>query len=456
MIATTAQQIAYAVGGELISGDPSIAVTSVSTDTRAISDGDLFVALSGENFDAHDFLEQAVESGAKILLVSRVPQLPPSDGVVVIKCADTLAGLQALARWHRRQHPLPVVGITGSNGKTSTKDFTRSVLAQKFRVNATFGNLNNHIGLPLSVLKTTADHECCIFEMGMNHPGEIAPLCEICAPDIGIITNVGTAHIEHMGSRDAIAKEKGALGRSLTAEGTLILAAGGDYNDQLIAESPASAVIVGADNTIHARNISTAAACASFDLSIDGDIRPVTLPVAGEHMISNALLAAAAGHRLGLTIDQIAQGLTTTELTSGRMRALNAHGIAVFDDTYNANPDSVAAGMKTLAAVGLPAGALRYVVLGRMAELGEHAAQAYETTGRLAAELGLHLVTVGAEAKAMADAAAASGGKSQACDGVDDAATALKSLVTAGDAVLFKGSRLAGIERVMHATFPEI
>lgn len=452
MITTSAQQIAGACGGRLVQGSPETTTTAVSTDTRSISKGDLFVALAGENFDAHNFLPQAVDAGAAILLVSQKVDYPAD--VAVILCDDTLQGLQDLASWHRQQHPLPVVGITGSNGKTSTKDFTRSVLSQRFRVNATFGNLNNHIGLPLSVLKTTADHDCCVLEMGMNHPGEIAPLCEICSPDIGIITNVGTAHIEHMGSRDAIALEKGALARALTSEGTLILAAGGDYNKQL-ADSSAAKTIIAGKGDIRAEDVCTAGAQAKFTLVIGDDSASVTLPVTGQHMVANALLAAATGQQMGLTISEIATGLTSTELTSGRMRAFNHGGIAVFDDTYNANPDSVAAALETLSQMSFSPTAKRYAVLGKMAELGDHRIAAYQRIGELAATLGLQLIVVGDDAEPMHDFATAAGCASRYFATTDDAAAHLRASVAVGDAVLFKGSRLAGMERVLAAVFPE-
>ena len=216
------QKLAHAMSGSLLQGGEDCVISAgVSTDTRRLSAGAMFFALKGENFDAHHFLAEAVEAGAGALVLQDDSDLP--EGIPVILVNDTLKALQALAKWYRGELGIPVVAITGSNGKTSTKDYTHSVLSQKFRVNSTLGNLNNHIGLPLTVLATAANDEVGVFEMGMNHSGELAPLCEIGRPDVSIITNVGTAHIEHLGSRKAIAIEKGNVARVLSEKGTLLL-----------------------------------------------------------------------------------------------------------------------------------------------------------------------------------------------------------------------------------------
>jgi len=226
------QDILQATGGQLLSeAGPNAFSLSVSTDTRNIKEGDLFVALKGDNFDAHNFLDKAVEQGAKTLLVQEDKGV---EGVNVVLVEDTLKGLQDLASSWRNELTDRAIGITGSNGKTSTKDLTDAVLSQKFQTKATLGNFNNHIGLPLTVLRNTREDEATIYEMGMNHPGEIAPLCEIARPQIGIITSIGTAHIEHMGSQEGIAREKGALAAALPKDGTLIVPTDVDYKEVLV------------------------------------------------------------------------------------------------------------------------------------------------------------------------------------------------------------------------------
>lgn len=437
------QQLAQAMSGTLLQGGGDLVIASgVSTDTRSLPEGALFFALAGENFDAHDFLGQAVAAGAGALVVRDAAPVPV--GIPAILVSDTLVALQALARWYRARLAIPVVAITGSNGKTSTKDFTRSVLRQKFRVNATRGNLNNHIGLPLTVLATRGDDEVGVFEMGMNHSGELAPLCEISRPNISIITNIGTAHIEHLGSREAIAFEKGTVARVLDESGTLLVPADCDFVEEFRASTPAKVVTVG-EGAIRAENIVPGEAGSSFDLIIDdlGSVR-TSIAVAGRHMISNALLAAGAGVLLGLTLAEIAAGLESAELTSGRLCRYESGGVTVIDDTYNANPESVLAALQTLAS--LPGSGTRTIVLGIMAELGGHAAEAYARIGRAATDLGLRLVTVGAEAAAY--------GAEHHFNRDEEAATWLSGATNSGDTVLFKGSRMAAMERVMKQAFP--
>ncbi len=440
------QQLATAMNGSLLQcekGGGDVVVSSgVSTDTRSIPDGALFFALKGENFDAHDFLAKAAESGAGALVIQDASNLP--EGIPAVLVDDTLTALQALAQWYRAELGIPVVAITGSNGKTSTKDFTKSVLSQKFRVNATLGNLNNHIGLPLTVLATEEDDEVGIFEMGMNHSGELAPLCEIGRPNVSIITNVGTAHIEHMGTRDAIGLEKGTLARALDEKGTLLVPSDCDYLDDFRASTPAKVITVG-EGSVRAENVVPGEAGSRFDLVIDelGSI-PTSIAVAGKHMVSNALLAAGAGAVLGLSLAEISAGLENAELTSGRLRQFQCKGVTVIDDTYNANPESVIAALETLA--NLPGGGRRTAALGIMAELGEHATEAYQRIGAIARDLGLQFVTVGEEALAY--------GAEHHFQTPEEAAQWLPKNTSSGDTVLFKGSRMAAMEKVMNQAFP--
>ncbi|MFC4991102.1 UDP-N-acetylmuramoyl-tripeptide--D-alanyl-D-alanine ligase [Rubritalea tangerina] len=456
MKTTPIQQLVNAVHGRLHSGESAGVVTSVSTDTRTIGESSAFFALRGENFDAHNFIEKAAEAGASAIVVEHVPAGVNLGNSSVIVVKDTLNALQAFAAWYIRSLEIEVVAITGSNGKTSTKDFTKAVLGERFKVHATIGNLNNHIGVPLTVLATEEDDEVCVVEMGMNHSGEIAPLCQIAKPRIGIITNVGTAHIEYLGSRQAIADEKGALARALPADGVLIVSAACDYADYYRDHTQARTMIVGnGRGAVRAEELRMDHTGSEFLLVIDGqESQKVKLPVVGRHMVANSLLAAGAGHTLGMKIEEIAAGLNRASLTSGRLRSFESAGVTVFDDTYNANPESMKAAIETLSEVKVACSAQRYVVLGKMAELGKHADSASKEIGSLAAERGLGVMTLGDEARAISAAAAESGAQAVHFESIEDAAEWLQTTCVSGDAVLFKGSRAAAMERVMHKAFP--
>ncbi len=458
----TASQIADILGTQVAAGNPAALVSGgVSTDTRTLPTGAAFFALRGERFDGDAFARQALGKGAALVVVHRWDGETPADAAVIV-VPDTLLAMQKLARWWRRQLEIPVVCITGSNGKTSTKDFTAAVLARKFKVSATRGNFNNHIGLPLTVLATTPEHTAAVWEIGMNHAGELAPLCEIARPKLGIITNIGTAHIEHLGTRDAIAEEKGTLARALPPEGTLFISAACDYHEYLRQRTKAHLVPVGnGRGLVRAENLHFAADHTTFTLVIEevGEAM-VTLPVPGKHMVTNALLAAAAGWKLGVPIGEIAAGLSSATLTGSRLHHYQCQGVTVIDDTYNANPESMAAAIETLAEMPAAAGARRFAVLGRMGELGHHAPAAHLQTGALAARRGLVVVAVGEGSEGIAEGAAT-------CDGAaeppaarhiaafDEAAAWLNREVKPGDIVLFKGSRAAAVENVMHAAFPK-
>ena len=452
MKAVTLAELATAIGAEMPTAGGDLMVSSgVSTDTRSLVGGELFVALRGDRFDGHDYASAALDAGAVGVLVDDASAAAGRPGAVVVP--DTLAGLQRLAHWWRCELALPVVGLTGSNGKTSTKDFTRSVLSQRYQVQATKGNLNNHIGVPLSVLSLSEDDEMGIFEMGMNHPGEIAPLCEIAKPHLGIITNIGSAHIENMGTRDAIAEEKGALARALPEVGTLVVPASCDYLSYFQERTRARVLAVGnGRGEVRAEEINGSGEGMQFVLVIEEMGRiPVNIAVSGRHMVTNALLAAAVGRSTGLSLEEIAKGLEEAVLTSGRLRAFEENGIYVLDDTYNANPESMRAGIETLSEREIGEGGRYFAVLGQMAELGAIAAQEHQKIGGFAAKRDVVVVSVGKEAKGISEGA----DSDNHFDKREDAADWLKSELKSGDAVLFKGSRAAAVEQVMKQIFPQ-
>ena len=453
MTPLSAQQIADILGTHVAAGNhAALASGGVSTDTRTLMGGAVFFALRGENFDGDAFARTALDRGAAVVVVHRWQGGEVAEGSAVIEVSDTLLALQKLAHWWRKQLNLPVVAITGSNGKTSTKDFANAVLSQKYIVSATKGNLNNHIGVPLTVLRTTPEHTAAVWEMGMNHSGEIAPLCEIARPKYGVITNIGTAHIEFLGTRDAIAEEKSSLARALPQDGVLFIPATCDYHEYLRQRTKATIIAVGnGRGLVRAENLRFGVDGTQFLLVIEGGgSEEVSLTVPGRHMVTNALLAAGVGWKLGVSLAKIAAGLSSTTLTSGRLNRRVCNGVTVIDDTYNANPESMAAAIDTLADMPMPGGGCRYIVLGRMGELGVHGPAAHYRTGELAIKRGLKLIAVGDGAEEIARGA----GGAPYFPLLADAAAWIANEVKPGDAVLFKGSRTATVENVMNQAFP--
>ncbi|MCF7732839.1 MAG: UDP-N-acetylmuramoyl-tripeptide--D-alanyl-D-alanine ligase [Akkermansiaceae bacterium] len=449
----TARQLSDILGHPVAAGDPDALIAGgVATDTRKLPLDSVFFALRGEHFDGATFAAKALATGSSVVVVAHWEGTPAANTAVIV-VDDPLAALQRLASWWRQQLHLRVVAVTGSNGKTSTKDFTAAVLAQAYQVSATKGNLNNHIGVPLTVLGTTQAHTAAVWEIGMNHCGELAPLCQIAKPEFGIITNIGTAHIEFLGSREAIAAEKATLARALPADGYLFVPAACEFTEFLRERSHAHLISVGnGRGTVRAENLRPDAGGSRFELVIPNqDPATVELAVPGRHMVTNALLAAAVGWKLGISAAAIAEGLSTAVLSAGRLRHFVYQDITVFDDTYNANPESMAAAIETLADTPVTAGSRRFIVLGRMGELGAHAPAAHHRTGELATAAGLTLIAVGEGAEGIA----AGAGSAPYFPDFATAAAWLQHEVKPGDAVLFKGSRTATIERVMHAAFPQ-
>lgn len=450
MITLSAEEIKLATNGTILFGMADAEASCISTDSRNILDSSAFFALAGENFDAHDYLDQVVKSGAEIIVCEKWT-FDDSASTVIIQVEDTLKALQDLASYVRAKLEARIVAVTGSNGKTSTKDFINAVISSQFISSATLGNFNNHIGLPLTILATKGNEQAAIWEMGMNHPGEIAPLCEIAHPEIGVITNIGTAHIEYMGSREAIALEKGELAAALPAGGTLILPDSCDFNDQFKQRTQADVLTVGGDTShVRAEEIKQTANGSEFDLVIGDSLKRVKLPVIGEHMVSNALLAAAVGDTLGIDIEKIANALSNATLTSGRLRVFSSDGIQVIDDTYNANPESMMAALKTLA--DMNDSGQKIAVLGKLGELGQHESAAYKAIGTYASELKLTVISVGDSAKPISDSSK-DNTLSHHFSTNESAAEWLKTHSVAGDTVLFKGSRAAAIEQVMNLTY---
>jgi UDP-N-acetylmuramoyl-tripeptide--D-alanyl-D-alanine ligase len=446
------REIARWAGGELLQGVPIQCFDKVSTDTRKLQGGELFVALKGEKHDAHDYLKQAVEGGAGGLLVQSLPKETEAMRVPIIYVRDTLAALQDLARNYRRTRELPVVGITGSSGKTSTKDLLASILRERFEVKATAGNLNNHIGVPLTVLDIGEQHSAAIVEMGMSNPGEIELLAEIAQPTGAVITNVGSAHLGQMKTREAIAQEKGMLAEAIEKDGFVVLPAEDAFGDSL-ARRCRGRVIRGGLGTgdVSASDLKISWDGASFELAARGECTRVQIAVPAEHMVRNAVLAAAAGLELGLSLDEVRTGLEKCVLAGGRLHRRSLGKVRFLDDTYNANPESMRAALRTLA--GVPVEGRRVAVLGKMAELGEETEREHLRLGAAAVENGIDiLIGIGEEGGFIAR-----GAEDQIETHVfadqEAAAAFLRSEINPEDLVLVKGSRSARMELVL-AAFP--
>ncbi len=445
----TLQTIADFAGGRLLQGDPATVVSRVSTDSRRIAPGDLFIALQGDRFDGHAFAAQVIAAGAAAVVAS---QPLPGISAPIIHVADTLLGLQNLARAYRTWHAPCVVALTGSNGKTSTKDLLHAVLASQFPLFATQGNLNNHIGVPLTLLSLAPEHTHAITEMGMNHAGEIRTLVDIAQPNAAILTNVGVAHIEHLGSQENIAWEKATLPVNIPAAGHVVLNANDAYTPRIARLCQATVLTAGLGaGDISAHDLSTTATGTRFTLDFAGSRQSVTLPVLGRHMVGNAALAAAMGFAMGLAPEQIAHALSAATVSGGRLQCRQLNGIQFIDDSYNANPDSMLAGLRTLAETPAPR---RFAVLGAMGELGHHALSGHEQVGQSAASLPLAgLFTVGSPlAESIGQAAQAQAPRFPIRHFPDHASCAdhLRGLLQPGDVVLLKGSRSATIEKVFH------
>lgn len=454
MIAQTLTTLTEWAGGVLLQGSPHTAITTVGTDTRAIEPGSLFVALSGERFDAHDFVGEAAAAGAAAVLVSRVVVVPDTCAVILVP--DTLAALQTMAATYRREWGGLVLGLTGSNGKTSTKDLTNAVLSRNFKVCATKGNLNNHIGLPLTVLSANAGDQLGVFEMGMNHPGEIAPLADIAGPDAAIITNVGTAHLEFMGTREAIALEKGMLAEAVHPDGCVILNANDDFTPDIGLRCQATVLTAGVGKgDIRVDEVKSSAAGCTFTLHLpDGSSGPVRLTVPGSHMAGNAALAAAAGWHFGLRLEDITAGLQAATLTHGRLQMRQVHGLTIIDDTYNANPDSMRAALETL--LSFSCEGRRIAVLGHMGEIGETSGDEHFALGASVHSLGIDFLCVTGEGDAtrITRGFLENGGdpaRHLAFASHAECAAWLRAGVTPADLILVKGSRSAAMEKVLES-----
>ena len=443
MTPCTAREICAAVGGTLLQ-DSGAPVTGVTTDSRAVQPGQLFIPLVGERFDGHAYISKAQEGGAAGCLTAAAPEtlLP---GKLYIQVADTRLALKALASWYRDKFDLPVVQVTGSAGKTTTKEMIASVLSQRYNTLRTEGNFNNDIGAPLTLLRLMPEHQAAVIETGMNHFGEIRYLGEMVRPDIAVITNVGDAHIENLGNtRQGILRAKCEIFENLTPEGIAVL----NGDDELLNTVTLPQTIlrcgVGDGCDVRVTDIDDrgleGVACT---VTIEGEHYRLTTSAPGRYMIYPMAMAAAIGRRLGLTGEEIAAGVAAYTTVGSRMHLIRLPGERlVIDDCYNANPQSMAEGLRMLAAS--PA-QHRVAVLGDMGELGQLTAQAHRDMGALTRRLGLTAVAVGEKMHALTE----TDPQAQWFATVEEAMPAIRQLFTPGTAVLVKASHAMHFESIV-------
>jgi UDP-N-acetylmuramoyl-tripeptide--D-alanyl-D-alanine ligase len=442
-------EIATAVGGVLRGADGEALVERVVTDSRAAAPGSVFVALRGEHADGHDYVPAALDAGAVAAIVSR------EIAGARIEVDDTVLALLALAGDERdRMVDVRVVAITGANGKTSTKDLAAAVLAGRYRTHASPASFNNEIGLPMTLLGAPPNVEVVVAEMGARRAGDVALLCGVARPDAAVVTNVGVAHMEIFGSWDRIVAASAEPLEALPRAGTAIVNADDAVARDLAGRTRATVLRFGLDRSADVRAEAVeldAGGRASFTLVHADERERIALAVPGEHMVSNALAAAACGVALGVSLPECATALKDARIAPWRMETFTtADGVIVVNDAYNANPESMAAGLK--AARWMAREGRLAAVLGHMAELGPIALEEHERLGELIVRVGVdRLVTVGGSAEAIARAAVREGQPPEDAICVTDADAAVadvRSWARSGDVVLIKGSRVVGLERV--------
>ncbi len=436
-------EVALWTRGRLLGDD--VVLAGVATDSRRMHGGELFVALAGEHHDGHDHVAAAAAAGAAAALVSRHVEVDLPQVLV----ADTLAALGDLASAVRARCHARVVGITGSNGKTTVKTLTASILERHGRTHVNAGNFNNEIGLPLTLLAMPADTEYAVLEMGAGKPGDIAYLAAIARPDIGLVNGIAPAHLERMGSLEGIAETKGALYQALPADGTAIINADGDFAaffTGLAGARPTLRFALDAAADIRAEDVSMTVQGSRFRLCTPAGAAAVELPLAGRHNVANALAAASIAHALDVPLATIVAGLAHADGVAGRLATHRmAGGWTLIDDSYNANPGSTAAAIDTMRL----APGEHWLVLGDMAELGARARQLHADIGELARQRGVRrLYTVGGLAAAAAERFGAGG---RHFEDRETLVRALRADVHAGVTCLVKGSRSSAMDRVVAA-----
>lgn len=429
--------------------DQEAVAMGYSIDSRTLNAGDLFIAIAGERFDGHEYVQAALEKGAVGAIVAAEKNVA-GDPLRLLRVEDTVKALQLLGAAARRLWGKPLLAVTGSAGKTTTKEILAHILATRFRVMKSSGNLNNHIGLPLQLLKLEAEHDLAVVEMGMNHAGEIRALGALAHHDLAVVTTVAPVHLEFFESLKEIARAKYEIIETLHSGGAAVLNADDEYVCQFGRDFKGKVVTFGIKRAadVSARNIKlNGAEGSTFDLVVGSVGEPVTFPLVGEHNIYNALAAAAAAMERGLTPSQAAVALSSIAPPDKRGQVLQIGGATIIDDCYNSNPRALAAMVDTLASMK----AQRHIlVVGEMLELGPTAEALHRESGRHAAEKKIDLVIgVRGMARAVAEAACGAGTQAQFVETPEQAGEWLAQNLRPGDAVLLKASRGVKLERAL-------
>lgn len=431
--------------------DQETVAMGYSIDSRTVNPGDLLIALKGERFDGHDFVRAALDAGA-IGAIVQTGHAVDAERHNLLHVDDTLRALQSLGAAARRLWGKPLIGVTGSAGKTTTKEILAHLLAMRFRVMKSSGNLNNHIGLPLQLLRLEPEHDVAVVEMGMNHAGEIRALGNLAHHDLAVVTSVGPVHLEFFDSVADIARAKYEIIETLHAGGVAVLNADDEYVSQFGRDFKGKVVTFGLHRPadVSAQNVQIRGAeGSSFDLVVGGVVEQVTLPLVGEHNISNALAAAAAALERGVSPSQIAQALATMQPPANRGQVMELAGATIINDCYNSNPRALNAMIDTLA--GMKA-ERRILVAGEMLELGKMSEKLHRECGRHAAEKKIDIVIgVSGMARALVEAASGGGSQAQYMEKPEEAGERLARELRPGDAVLFKASRSVRLERALEA-----
>lgn len=407
------KKILEITNGKLIYGDEKIICKNFSRDTGTINIGDTYLGIKGENFNGSKFYMEALEKGAKVCILQDVKidieNVSKYKNIAIVKVNDVVLALQQMAEYKRSLYNIPVIGITGSVGKTSTKDILASIMSRKYKVLKTKGNFNNQIGLPLTILELK-DEDALVVEMGMGNLGEIKTLSKIAKPDVAVITNVGTSHIGNLGSRENILKAKLEILEGLKEGGTLVINNDNDMLNKWNLEYNKSNVITfGIDekSKVMAQNIIYKENSSNYDINIDGKAYNMHINIGGKHFVYNSLCAVCVGRIFDISIDEIKKGIENFELTKSRMEIIKKGNITIINDCYNASLDSMKAAIEYLKA---QRGTTKIAVLGDMLELGDFSKSLHQEVGKIVAHNKIDiLVTVGNEAKYIAEEAIKNG-----------------------------------------------
>ncbi len=452
-------EILSASKGRLVRGDKKLSITGVSIDTRSIKNGELFIAIKGDSFDGHDFLEQAFANGAAGAVINefqieKAARSIEDSSKPLIAVSDTVWALQEIAAFHRQKYTISLCAVTGTNGKTTTKEMIARILSQRLFIVKNEGNLNNHIGVPLTLLRLKKNHQAGVIEMGMSGLGEITRLCEIAQPNIGVITNIGPAHLEGLGSIENVIKAKAELLEFLSESDTAVINAD-DANSLKAASKMRGRVVTfgieyGAD--VRAINIKAdESGKTSFTIQKGKEGIGIILPMLGRHNIYNALSAAAAALLFNFDLEDVKAGLEKFEPFKMRseLRLLNS-GLRIINDSYNANPASMEAAIMLLS--NFKNSGRTFAVLGDMFELGDYAEEAHLNTGRKVVDSGInYLIVMGSFSKFIVTGAVEAGMIEDnifVCNDHQEALNILNRHAKAGDTILIKGSRKMAMEKI--------